>query len=197
MWQYAALASALCILINTPPPIDTAPAQARRPMTLVDVAQVPRILDVQLAPDGRSVVYMLNRADWKANRQVPHLWKQNIGGGPPMQITFSDAGEGGGRWSPDGKTILFSRGGQIYLLPADGGESRQLTRHATSVASAAWSPDSATIYFVASDPRTPDEQARERVGDDLVPFEENVKQRHLWSVIVSTGAEDRLTEGES
>src|SRR5439155_3326444 len=134
----ALLAAALGILITTL----AGHAQSRRPMTLVDIAQVPRILDVQLAPDGRSVLYMLNRADWKANRQLPHLWKQDIGAAAPVQMTFGDAGEGGGRWSPDGKTILFSRGGQIYLLPTDGGEPRQLTRHGTTVASPAWSPDS-------------------------------------------------------
>jgi dipeptidyl aminopeptidase/acylaminoacyl peptidase len=192
LWRSAGAAAALAILSYTAP----GRAQAHRPMTLVDVAQVPRILDVQLSPDGRSVIYMLNRADWKANRQVPHIWKQEIGGGAPAQITFSDGGEGGGRWSPDGKTILFMRGGQIHLMPSDGGESRQLTRHATSVASAAWAPDSAAIYFVAADARMPEEQARDRAGDDLAPFEESLKQRHLWKVIVSTGAEDRLTDGE-
>src|SRR3954447_13128547 len=100
---YAVLAASLSILIYMlgGGGSAVARAQARRPMTLIDVAQVPRILDVQLAPDGRSVVYMLNLADWKANRQFPHLWKQEIGGSAPMQITFSDAGEGGGRWSPD------------------------------------------------------------------------------------------------
>ena len=166
-------------------------------MSLIDVAQVPRILDVQLSPDGRSILYMLNRADWKANRQVPHLWKQDLDGGVPVQMTFSDGGEGGGRWSPDGKTILFSRGGQIYLLPADGGEPRQLTKHATGVASPAWTPDGTAVYFVAADPRSPEETTRERAGDDLSAFEENVKQRHLWKIIVATGAEERITEGES
>lgn len=172
-------------------------AQARRAMTLIDVAQVPRILDVQLAPDGRAVVYALARADWKLNRQVTHLWKQDIGGGPPTQITFSDTGEFGGRWSPDGKTISFGRGGQIYLLPAGGGEARQLTKHATAATSAAWAADGASIYFLATDARTPEEVARERAGDDLSPFEEGLKQRQLWKVIVSTGAEQRVTEGEA
>jgi dipeptidyl aminopeptidase/acylaminoacyl peptidase len=172
-------------------------APGRQPMTLLDVVQVPRLLDAQLAPDGRSVIYMLSRADWKANRQVAHFWKQEIGGGPPRQLTFSEAGEAGGRWSPDGKSLLFGRGGQIYLMPADGGEPRQLTRHATSVASPAWTPDGAAIFFVAADARAPEESARERAGDDLTAFEEHPKQRHLWKVVVSTGGEEQLTHGES
>ncbi len=190
----------IIILIYTPlggVAISAGSGQARRPMSLVDVVQVPRILDVQLAPDGRSVTYMLSRADWKANRQIPHIWKQEIGSGAPMQMTFGDGAEAGARWSPDGRTILFIRAGQIHLLPSDGGEARQLTHHASSVSSATWSPDGATIYFIATDARTADEQARDRVGDDLAPFEENLKQRHLWKAIVSTGAEDPLTEGES
>src|SRR5262249_11093668 len=90
-----------------------------------------------------------------------------------------------------------SRAGQVHLLPAAGGEARQLTKHATAVGSPAWAPDGTSIYFVATDARPPDELARERAGDDLVPFEENVRQRHLWKVAVGTGAETRLTEGES
>src|SRR5881296_368954 len=97
--RWGGIGVALLLLINMP--IGTG-AQGRRPMTLVDVVQLPRILDAQLAPDGRSVLYMLNRADWKANRQMPHLWKQEIAGGPPRQLTFSENGESGGRWSPDG-----------------------------------------------------------------------------------------------
>lgn len=43
-------------------------AQTARPMTLVNLAEIPRVQDVQLSPDGRFVSYMLARADWKANR---------------------------------------------------------------------------------------------------------------------------------
>src|SRR3954470_9319519 len=133
-------------------------AQTRRPMTLVDLAELPRISGAapQLSPDGRMVAYLLSRADWKAGRLVFHLWRQEVGGGAPSQLTFNEGGvqPGALKWSPDGKTLLFLRDGQIALLPADGGESRVLTHHATGVGAPSWTPDGAAIYFVASDPQT-------------------------------------------
>lgn len=178
-------------------------AQPRRAMTLIDLMEVPRVVDPQLSPDGHLVVYQLNRADWKAGRRVGHLWIQPVGGGPAMQLTFGDSGEFSPRWSPDGKSILFMarrNGGtetQAFLLPAEGGEPRALTHHGTSVSSPAWAPDGSAVYFIAPEAKTADEKERDRVKDDVFAFEENAKQRHLWKVIVSTGAEMRLTSGET
>jgi dipeptidyl aminopeptidase/acylaminoacyl peptidase len=172
-------------------------AQMRRPMTLVDVADLPRALDPQLAPDGRFVTYMLQRPDWSAGRLVPHIWRQATAGGAPEQLTFGPAGEALARWAPDGRTLLFLRGGQIWLLPTAGGEPQQLSRHATGVGSPEWSPDSASIYFIASEPRTAEERERDRLRDDVTAFDEDYKQRHLWKIAVSTGAEQRITSGDS
>ena len=183
----------------------TAPvrAQTGRPMTLVGLAEVPRILDAQLSPDGRSVVYTLMRADWKVNRQVGHIWRQAVGGGRPVQLTGGEPpGENTARWSPDGGSILFlaARGGaglQIHLLTLDGGEARALTRHATSVSQPAWAPDGSAVYFLAAEPPTREETERSRREDDVYAFEENFKQRHLWKVTLSTGAEHKLTDGDA
>src|SRR5258707_1146507 len=101
-------------------------AQPPRPMPPVAPADPPPIAGAapQLSPDGTSVAYLLSRADWKAGRLVFQLWRQDIGGGAPRQLTFSEGGvqPGALKWSPDGKTILFLRDGQISLLAADGGE---------------------------------------------------------------------------
>lgn len=173
--------------------------QTRRPMTLVDLAELPRVLDPQLSPDGRVVTYMLSHADWRANRPVWHLWRQNTSGGAPTQLTSGGNGEvpGTTRWSPDGRSIAFVRDGQIVILPAEGGEPRILTRHASAVSSPSWSPDGTLVYFVAPDPRTDEERDRDRAGDDVYAVEENYKHRRLWSVNVSSGAEQRLTSGET
>ena len=174
-------------------------AETRRAMTLVDLVSYPRLGDPQLSPDGAHLLYQLGIADWKADRRVPHIWRQDIGGGAPVQLTFGDSGETTPRWSADGKTILFLRAGQIHLLPADGGEARQLTSHATSVSPAlapSWAPDGSAIYFAATDAATPEERERERVKDDISPFEEGLKARHLWKVTVATGAEQQVTKGD-
>ena len=175
----------------------TAPdeGQVRRAMTLVDLREVPSVLDPQLAPDGRAVVYQLNQVDWKANRRPGHIWRQNLSGGAPSQLTFGEAGDNSPRWSPDGTQISFLRGGQIFLMPAEGGEARALTAHATAVSSPTWSPDGTLVYFLAADPQTIDERAR-RQANDVYAFDENYKQRHLWRVEIPSGRELALTGGE-
>lgn len=170
--------------------------QAPRPMTLVDLRQVPSVLDPQLAPDGHAVLYQLNQVDWKANRRPGHIWRQDISGGAPTRLTSGESGELSPRWSPDSRQIIFLRDGQIFVMPSGGGEAHAVTRHATNVSSPTWSPDGAFIYFLASDPRTADERARIQTGDDVYAFDEDYKQRHLWRVAVSTGLEQAITRGD-
>ena len=51
-------------------------------MSLVQLAELPRLIDPQLSPNGQSVAYMLGTADWTAGRLVYHLWRQDVGGAP-------------------------------------------------------------------------------------------------------------------
>src|SRR6185369_387922 len=156
--------------------------QNPQPISLVQLAEMPRLFDPQLSPDGKSVAYMLGSADWNAGRLAFHLWRQNTAGGGPVALTPGSSGDvpGANRWSPDGSSILFGRAGQLMLIPAAGGEPRAVTK----------------IYFLATDAPSAAERDRERRKDDVYAFEENYRMRQLWSVSVSTGAEKRLTTGE-
>ena len=71
------------------------------------------------------------------------------------------------------------------------------SRHATGVSAPVWAPDGSLVYFLASDPPTADERERDRVRDDVYAFDETFKQRHLWNIAVSTGAESQLTTGDA
>ena len=175
--------------------------QTRRPMTLIDLAELPRVADPQISPDGRFVTYLLSHADWATGRAVWNLWRQDTAGGAPVQLTSAATTEVPGATiiSPDGATIAFVRGGQIMLLAATGtvnAAPRALTRHATGVSSPSWSPDGASIYFLAADPRTAGERARSASRGDIYALDEEYKQRHLWKVTAATGAEQQLTDGE-
>jgi dipeptidyl aminopeptidase/acylaminoacyl peptidase len=174
------------------------PPQSPQPMTLVQIAELPRLVDPQLSPDGKSVAYMLGTADWTAGQQAFHLWRQSTAGGAPVALTSGNTGDAPGstRWSPDGSSLLFGRAGQLMLLRTGSNEARAVTKHATAVSAPAWSPDGTTIYFVAAEAPSATERERERRKDDIYAFEETNKRRQLWSVSVATGAEKQLTSGD-
>lgn len=191
----SALTLALAASVHGAP----AAAQALRPMTAVNLLEVPRVTDPQLSPDGRQVLYVVERPDWKANRRVGHVWRANTDGSSAIQLTNGERGETSPRWSPDGTRIAFlARRGeaeeaQLYVL--DVGEGQQLTRHPTPVSEIQWAPDGRSIYFLAAEPKTTEEKEREKLRDDVYAFDENFKHRHLWRVNASDGGTTRVTDG--
>ncbi|UCF19034.1 MAG: S9 family peptidase [Gemmatimonadota bacterium] len=176
--------------------------EERRPMTIVDLINVPGIGDPQLAPDGSRMLYVRSDADWEGNRRISHIWRVDVESRATVQLTYGKDGERNPRWSPDGRYIAFlaTRAGdehtQIYLLPTAGGEAFALTEHATAVSGIEWARDGGGLYFLADDEKSEEEKAREKAKNDVFAFDENYQQRHLWRVTLATSDEERLTEGE-
>jgi dipeptidyl aminopeptidase/acylaminoacyl peptidase len=175
---------------------------APRPMTIVELIKVPRLTGAQISPDGRHVLFLRSEADWKANKRISHIWRASSDGGEVTQMTNGAEGENAPRWAPDGKTIAFvaKRQGdevaQIYVLPTAGGEAARLTSHETAVSNIVWSPDSTALFFLAAEPKTAKEKARDKVKDDVYAFDEDQKSQHIWKVTVATKAEQRVTNGD-
>jgi dipeptidyl aminopeptidase/acylaminoacyl peptidase len=197
--QRSVLAASLAAIAVAPPLL----AQKRRPMTLIDLAELPRVIGPQLSPDGRTVAYFLSGADWKAGRLVFHLWRQDVAGGAPAQLTFTEGGDiPVVRWSPDGKTLLFLREGRSRCCrpTAANRASSPATRPASTphrASTPTWSPDGTIVYFVAADPATAEERERNRVRDDVFAVDENYKRRHIWKIVVATGVETQITSGDT
>lgn len=51
--------------------------------------------------------------------------------------------------SPDGKSVAFSYGGNLYIVSSEGGEARQLTSHPAHDYAPVWSPDGKTVAFAS------------------------------------------------
>ena len=89
----------LCLFVLAP-----ATAQEKRGRTFVDALEQPIVGDPQLSPDGRQILFTIDKADWKANRRIGHIYRINADGTSQVQLTFGDRGESSPRWSPDGKS---------------------------------------------------------------------------------------------
>lgn len=51
--------------------------------------------------------------------------------------------------SPDGSEVVFSWGGDLWRVPAEGGRARRLTRHVLDDLHSSWSPDGQWIVFTS------------------------------------------------
>ena len=136
-----------------------AQGQARRPMTFEDMMKMRRLGDIAVSPDGRWVMFSATDVDLGKNTKTSHLFIVPVAGGETRALTASLAGESRGRFSPDGKQILFEssrEGGQQIWLADFGtaagtiGEPHKLTSLSTETDGATWSPDGKQILFVSS-----------------------------------------------
>jgi len=165
-----------------------APAQEKRPMTIVELIDVPSVGSPRLSPDGTELLYTRSDTDWEDNGRTTHIHRIATDGSGDVRLTNGDNGESSPRWSPDGHWVAFlARRGdslfqQIHRLPNRGGEASPLTQHESSVQSFAFSPDGEHIYFLAPDPKTAEEKRKDDLRDDFFAFDEDYKQRHLFRV---------------
>ena len=177
-------------------------ADQPRVMTLVDLLEIPSLSSPRLSPDGSQLLYVLAKADWKANKQICHIWRTDVAGGEAAQITNGTNGESSPRWSPEGAWVGFlaKRGedkeDQIFLISNRGGEAQTLTNRPSGAKSISWSPDGKFIYFLSPDPKSREQIEREELKDDVFAFDENYQPVHLWKIAIADKTETRITQGD-
>jgi dipeptidyl aminopeptidase/acylaminoacyl peptidase len=166
----------------------------KRPMSLVDLLNIPRVGDPQISRDGKRITFVLATTDWTSNRRVPQIWQINTDGTRLRRLTSVESGAGNARWSPDGSTIAYLSRGSVFVVTADGEAPPRQVSERTGTSDIAWHPDGRSIYFLAADPPTDAERARQRLRGDVRVLDESPR-RHLWKMAVTDGAETRITTG--
>ncbi len=193
-------------------------AQRKRRITAEDLYRMELISDPQISPDGRSVIFGLQRVDKETEKKYMNLWLVPAGRGPARQFTYGNQRDMQLCWSPDGRTIAFlsnrkdEKQYQLYLISIDGGEARPLTDLQGSFASFEWSPDGSQIVCAF---RKKDAEAIEREKDkqkkELGVVARHItrarykfdgtgylpkEQFHIWTINANTGKATQLTDGD-
>ena len=162
---------------------------AKKPLTPEVAITMRTPSDIHFSPDGKRVAFVLNDP-LKGTGRKRHIWILDVASRQARQFTFSEKSESSPRWSPDGHTLAFlsSRGDQtqIYFIQTDGGEAQAITEGKRSVNSFAWSPDGKQIAFVAPEPKTDDEEKKEKDKDDAHVVDKDDKPAGLWLLDVES-----------
>jgi dipeptidyl aminopeptidase/acylaminoacyl peptidase len=196
-------AAVLCLLLCSLAVLGWA-QRSPKPWTIEDVIEQEAISGMDIAPDGRAVVWAKRYADWKKDRHVTDLYLTRLPEGRTIPLTRGGNDDGSARFSPDGRWIAFlsgrraedlKEGRQIWLIRPDGGEPWPLTNHEGGVRAFAWR-DSVRILFLArEEPTLRERQLKERKDDAQV-----VEDREFWPPVrlfeidVHTRRVRRLTE---
>jgi len=90
----------------------------------------------RLSPDGTQVAL---RALTESN---PDIWVKTLPDGPPRRLTFDEGNDATPWWTPDGGTVTYLSGGNVWSTSADGtGEPTLLFDGERDFRNGLWSPD--------------------------------------------------------
>lgn len=139
------------------------------------------------SPDGQWILFVADvfgKPGWDLYRVHPD-------GTQRQQLTHAEltyeANPEEPDWSPTGEQIAFRQGNSVYIMNADGNDSRMLVDAGTSFASPTWSPDGEWIAFVQN---TPGEQfTLSRIRVDGSEIAEIVSFRLIYTPEWSPGGE--------
>jgi dipeptidyl aminopeptidase/acylaminoacyl peptidase len=127
------LASPVAALAETPP----------NRLELADLKHLVRLDDPQIAPDGRSVVFVVSRANEGENRYDTDLYAIDVATRALRRLTHDRPGVSSPRFSSAGDRLAFladgpgSSASQVYVMSVGGGETLRVTSFAEGVSALA------------------------------------------------------------
>ena len=135
--------------------VATQGAGAKRPMTFADLMAMKRVSDPQVSVSGKWVLFSVTDVSLEKNTKVRIIfgWWGCDGAAKERQVT-TGGGESGGRFSPDGKSVMYAADGQLVVAGWDDaagtlGKGRAVTSLETGADGGVWAPDSKHFLFVS------------------------------------------------
>ena len=163
-----------------------------RPMSPVDMIELPRLSSGTLSPDGRYFAYLRSSTRWSENEIINELQLIDRTSGNVVELpALSPADRSDSRiwWKPDSSGFVFLRAPdvedandrkrQAFFHHIERNEQTQLTSHGEAILSVQWKPDGTGFFFVAPQQQPSDDRQLLTDGWVIPPFESNAN-REVW-----------------
>src|SRR5690349_6927608 len=125
-----------------PSPAKSGPSAHK--LTIEDLIEIKHPSDPVWSPDGKHIAFIWDRAD------IRNLYVANAdGSGAPVALTsFPEGGVSGAFWSEDGDSVSFVHEGDLWKVPAAGGEPKPAWSKPDRGSGFVPSPDCKRVAFV-------------------------------------------------
>src|SRR6185295_15078425 len=163
------------------------PTAASRPIAVDDLMKLKSINDVQIAPAGDRVAFVVSTPSLPKNEHEAALFLVPASGGAPtrlgetIRIFNVPTPRPQLRWSPDGSIVsLVAFDGarpQVFGVPATGAAPQAMTSAPEGVFAYEWAPDGKSLAYITRDPMQAEEE----------------RQRQDRSFVIRADAPDRST----
>ncbi len=160
--------------------------------------KIRRISDLQLSHNGERIALTVSEPT-EGTEQNRDIWVLDLGPKKTWRLTTSNKSDRSPRWSPDNEMLAFISNrtdpAQIHLISMKGGEARPLTKSKTAVTAFEWAPDGRSVAFLASLPKTEEEEKKAKDKDDARLVDRDDRPPQLWLIDIASREVRQLTEG--
>lgn len=122
---------------------------AAQPWSVDDLWTWREVTDVRIRPDGSSAAWVEASSIRGTNNTCTTLWLASIPTAKPQRLDGDACNQSHPRWSPDGRSLAYLAGGQIWIRAFAGERPRQITHAASPPLAFAWSPDATALAYTA------------------------------------------------